>query len=117
MPLRALITSGTEADSQQAGSLMAGLKANHLLADKAYDREAVIRQAHRQGMQPQIPPRKNRLAQRAYDKQLYKRRHLIDNAFLYLKRWRGIATRYAKRADAFLAAVHIRCMALWAGNS
>jgi len=31
---------------------------------------------------------------------------------LYLKRWRGIATRYAKNAASFLAAIHIRCIAL-----
>ncbi len=30
-----------------------------------------------------------------------------------LKQWRGIATRYHKRLDSFLAAVHIRCLALW----
>ncbi|MEQ1838108.1 MAG: IS5/IS1182 family transposase, partial [Candidatus Nitrotoga sp.] len=34
--------------------------------------------------------------------------------FLHLKRWRGIATRYAKCTASFLAAVHIRCIALWA---
>jgi len=37
---------------------------------------------------------------------------LVENAFLYLKRWRGIATRYAKNAASFLAAIHIRCIAL-----
>ncbi|MDR2572997.1 MAG: IS5/IS1182 family transposase, partial [Desulfovibrio sp.] len=31
-----------------------------------------------------------------------------------LKRWRGIATRYAKNTVSFLAAVHIRCIAIWA---
>ncbi len=30
-----------------------------------------------------------------------------------LKRWRGIATRYAKNTASFLAAVHIRCVAIW----
>ena len=45
-----------------------------------------------------IPPRKNRTTQRPYDEDLYKLRHLVENAFLHLKRWRGIATRYAKRA-------------------
>ncbi|MCI8384980.1 MAG: IS5/IS1182 family transposase, partial [Acutalibacter sp.] len=34
--------------------------------------------------------------------------------FLSLKRWRGIATRYAKTSDAFIAAVHVRCIAIWA---
>ena len=31
-----------------------------------------------------------------------------------LKRWRGIATRYAKTSDAFIAAAHVRCIAIWA---
>ena len=40
-----------------------------------------------------------------------KLRHLVENCFLALKRWRGIATRYAKTSDAFIAAVHVRCIA------
>ena len=51
---------------------------------------------------------------REYDKELYKARHLVENAFLHLKGWRGIATRYAKNTSSFLAAVHIRCLILWA---
>ena len=31
----------------------------------------------------------------------------------HLKRWRGIATRYAKTTTSFLAAVQIRCIAIW----
>ncbi|MFH1915229.1 MAG: IS5/IS1182 family transposase, partial [Pseudomonadota bacterium] len=54
---------------------------------------------------------------RDYDKYLYKIRHLVENAFLHLKRWRGIATRYAKNSASFLAAIHIRYISLWAGIS
>lgn len=61
-----------------------------------------------------IPPRRNRKQPRDYDKALYRHRHLVENAFLHLKRWRGIATRYAKNTASFLAAVQIRCIALWA---
>jgi transposase len=61
-----------------------------------------------------IPPRRNRKEPRDYDRDLYKLRHLVENAFLHLKRWRGIATRYAKSTASFLAAVQIRCIALWA---
>jgi transposase len=68
-------------------------------------------------MEVVIPPKKNRKIQREYDIYLYRLRHLVENAFLYLKRWRGIATRYAKNASSFLAAVHIRCIALWANIS
>jgi len=62
-----------------------------------------------------IPPKKNR--QRSYDKELYKLRHLVENAFLHLKQWRGIATKYAKNTSSFLVAVQIRCIALWASIS
>lgn len=112
MPIRVLVTSGTTADCTQAGKLIDGLTAN-LLADKGYDTDAIIEQATEQGMKVQIPSKKNRKEQRDYDKELYKLRHLVENAFLHLKRWRGIATRYAKRTASFLAAAHIRCIALW----
>ena len=86
--------------------------AEFLLADKGYDSGKIVEKAESQGMQVVIPPRKNRKNQREYDEHLYKVRHLVENAFLHLKRWRGIATRYAKNTDSFVAAVHIRCIAL-----
>jgi len=96
-----------------AGTLIEGLEAEHLIGDKGYDSDAIVEQAASQGMQAQIPPRSNRKQLRDYDKHLYKLRHLVENAFLDIKRWRGIATRYAKRTDSFLAAVHIRCIMMW----
>jgi transposase len=83
------------------------------LADKGYDTDAILEQANKQAIQPVIPPKRNRKEQRVYDKDLYRLRHLVENAFLHLKRWRGIATRYAKNTTSFLAAVHIRCLVLW----
>ncbi len=94
--------------------MIEGLDAEYLLADKGYDSNDIVDQAESQGMIAVIPPRKNRKDQRSYDKDIYKLRHLVENAFLHLKRWRGIATRYAKNTASFLAAVHIRCIALWA---
>jgi len=84
-----------------------------LLADRGYDSDAIVDQAISQNMKVVIPPRKNRNHMRAYDKGLYKLRHLVENAFLHLKQWRGIATRYAKNSKSFLAAVQIRCLILW----
>ena len=108
-----VVTSGHIAECAQAAQLIEGIRAENLLADKGYDSDAIVEQARQQGMKAQIPPRKNRKGQRAYDKQIYKLRHLVENAFLHLKRWRGIATRYAKCSASFLAAVHVRCIALW----
>ena len=117
MPIRVLITAGTAADCTQASKLIEGITAENLLADKGYDSDAIVEQAIQQGMKVQIPPRKHRKDQRGYDKELYKLRHLVENAFLHLKGWRAIATRYAKCTSSFLAAVHIRCIALWAAIS
>ncbi len=89
------------------------MSAGHLIADKGYDSDAIVEQAKAQGMQAQIPPRKNRKALRSFDEYLYRHRHLVENAFLHIKQWRGIATRYAKNLASFLAAVQIRCLALW----
>ena len=113
LPIRVLITEGSSADCTQAGALIDGLSADDLLADRGYDTDALLGQAKAQGMETVIPPKKNRTVQRPYDKALYHVRHLVENAFLHLKRWRDIATRYAKNAASFLASVHILCLALW----
>ena len=49
----------------------------------------MTRRPHKTGQKtragPVIPPRKNRTEQRPYDEELYKLRHLVENAFLHLK--------------------------------
>ncbi|MDR2149766.1 MAG: hypothetical protein LBO67_02930 [Spirochaetaceae bacterium] len=49
---------------------------------------------------------------RTYDTELYKKSHLIENVFRWLKQYRGIATRYAQRSDSFLAALYLRSIFL-----
>jgi transposase len=93
--------------------LIDGISAGWLLADRGYDSNAIIEKAAIQEMIIVIPPKKNRKDQRDYDRYLYRLRHLVENAFLHLKRWRGIATRYAKTTSSFIAAVQIRCICLW----
>ena len=87
------------------------------MADKAYDTDAILSYAQSHGIDPVIPPKKNRKDQRDYDTYLYRLRHLVENAILDLKGWRGVATRYAKNAASFLAIVQIRCAFLWANIS
>ena len=81
---------------------------------KAYDGEQAIRALKENDVQAVIPPiqRGNR-SLIEYDKYLYKMRHIIGNTFLSLKQWRAVATRYAKRSSSFLAAIQVRCIALW----
>ena len=114
MPVRMFITAGPVADCTQACALIEGIKAEYVMADKGYDSEAIVKYIDENDMVAVIPPRKNRKEQREYDRYLYRLRHLVENSFMELKKWRGIATRYAKNTSSFLAAVHIRCMAIWA---
>ena len=107
------VTAGTTAGCKYGEKLIDGIDAEVLLADKGYDSSSIIDCAVKAGMQVVIPPKRNRKDQREYDEYLYRLRHLVENAFLHLKRWRGVATRYAKNTSSFLAAVHIRCIALW----
>jgi transposase len=113
MPIRIIATKGTTADCSQTEELIADIRAQYLLADKGYDSNKIIKQAIDRGMEPAVTPRKNRKVQRPYDIDLYKLRHIIENTFLRLKDWRGIATRYAKNIKSFIAAVQIRCLMLW----
>ena len=98
--------------SQRVPELIAK-SAETLLADRGYDTNQIIAYAAGAGMNIVIPAKRNRKHQRDYDRYLYRLRHLVENAFLHLKRWRGIATRYAKNTASFLAAVQIRCIAIW----
>ena len=113
MPVRLMLTEGTVADSSQAIALIEDIEAEHLLADKGYDSNQIVEAALAQGMNPVIPPRSSRKEPRAYDRDLYKLRHLVENAFLDMKQWRGVATRYAKKYASFLAICQIRALALW----
>ena len=85
MPVRMIITQGADVDCQHRG----------------YDVEYMVKQAEQQGMMIVIPPCKNTNKQRDYDKFLHTIRHLVEHAFLHLKQWRGIATRYGGHLDNY----------------
>ena len=110
-------TRGTRADRARVGRLTEGLDADCLIADRGHGSNAILEQAEQPGMQAVVPPKKNRTGQRPHDEDPCKLCHRVENAFLHLKRRRGIATRYAKTTSSYLAAVHIRCLALCAGVS
>ena len=113
MPVRLAVTGGTVADCSQALSLIGGIEAGCLLADKAYDTNEIIGALGELEIEPVIPPKSNRREKRGYDRALYQLRHLVENGFLEFKQWRGIATRYAKRAASYLAACQLRAVMIW----
>jgi len=86
----------------------------YLIADKGYDANWLRKQLRSQGAIPVIPGRSNRKRMIRYNKDRYRERHLIENAFCRLKDFRRIATRYDKLAANFLSAVAIATIvAFW----
>jgi len=83
------------------------------LADKGYDTNEIVAYLIEKDVEVVIPPKKNRVDQREYDKDIYKLRHLVENAFQKLKNWRSIATRYAKTTTAFRGAISLASIMLW----
>ena len=102
-PIRFILTGGQRNDVTQAIPLLTGLRAEYVIGDKGYDADRVLKFIASQGAIAVIPPKANRKVQRAYDRELYKRRNLNERAFNKLKHWRRIATRYDRRSVNFLA--------------
>lgn len=108
------LTPGQACDLEGADRLLPGLQADTLLADKGYDADQrVIEPWRNAGKTAVIPPKSNRKIRRAYDQELYKARHLIENFFCKLKQFRAIATRHDKTARNFLAAIHLASAVIW----
>ena len=100
-PVPAVQTSGT------TSPLLTGIKAGHVIADKGYDSNEILNFIERQGAIAVIPPKSNRRVPRAYDREVYKERNLIERAFNKLKHWRRIATRYDRRSLYFMATLQL----------
>ncbi len=114
LPVRIFVTAGPTPDCTLALPLIKGFDIQALMADKAYDFDALLAYLEQHDTEAVIPPKKNRKNPRDFDHYLYTLRHLVENAFLHLKQWRGIATRYAKNVASFLAAVQFKAAMQWA---
>ena len=90
------------------------MQADLLIADKAFDADARVRDTlAASGKTAVIPSKANRRQPRTFDRSLYRARHLIENFFAKLKQYRAIATRYDKKARNFLAAIHLASAVIW----
>jgi transposase len=113
-PTAFYLTGGQAHDLIGADVLLPSVCADAVLADKAYDaQDRVVQPLEAAGKTAVIPSRANCKEKRAYDKTLYKDRHLIENFFAKLKQFRAIATRYDKRAIYFHGVVYLIGSIIW----
>ena len=112
-PLRFKLTAGNLSDIDELPSLIEGLSAQTLLADKGYDSNKAVALAESMGMEVVIPPRSNRKAPRAFDSTRYRARHLVENFFQRMKIFRRVASRFEKLDGRFLGFVYLAGIIKW----
>ena len=108
---RLVLTPGHEADCTQLPGLLAALPAapGAVVADRAYDTNAVLAAVAACGAAPLIPARRLRKLPRSHDHNLYADRNKAERFFGRLKEARGFATT----ASSFVALVHLLAALDW----
>ena len=101
------LSEGQKHDAPEGRKLIAKLEKpreeRSLAMDRAYEDDETRALAAKQGYNPVVPPKKNRLETWEYDKELYKRRNEVERLFRRLKGFRRVFTRYEKLDVMYLA--------------
>ncbi|WP_406164180.1 MULTISPECIES: IS5 family transposase [Streptomyces] len=136
-PLAILLTPGQRHDSICARPLLERIRVprtgqgrprcrpDQVVADKAYSSRSFRAYLRRRGIACTIPEKNDQRRHRhnrgrhggrppAFDRQIYRRRNVVERCFNQLKGFRGIATRYDKTAASYEAAVSLASFLLWA---
>lgn len=112
-PLRLLLTAGQRHDSVQAGALIDGFEPQVLIADKGYDSDTLLESVRAKGIEAVIPPKKNRLVQREYDRHLYRERHLIECFINKIKHYRRVFSRFEKLSKNYMGFLSFVSALVW----
>lgn len=129
-----VITPGQRHDSTQLQPVLDGIRVprpggrgrprtrpDRLIADKGYSYPRCRQLLRQHGIPHTIPERRDQRARRAkrpgrplaFDKTIYARRNVVERCNHRLKPWRGLATRYEKRAVNDRAMVVLASLVLW----
>lgn len=112
-PLRFIITAGQVGDITQAPALLEGHAAKAVLADKAYDSNALREIIQAMGAEAVIPSNRTRKIIISHDEAIYKNRNRIERCFGRMKHFRRFATRYERRTIHFQGFVHLAAAMIW----
>lgn len=114
LPVRLALTPGQDHDNALVTDLLANLKPHSMvLADRAYDADAIRKLVNGQDAFANIPPKRNRKDPVCFSPFLYKARNRIERFFNKMKHFRRVATRYDKLAANYLAALKLASVRLW----
>jgi len=134
-PLAFVLTAGQAADSPQFIPVLGRIRVpgpvgrprtrpDAIAGDKAYSSRGNRAHLRKRGIKAVIPEKRDQAANRkrkgsrggrpvGYDEDIYKERNTVERLINKLKAWRGIATRYDKTPDSYLAGLYLRASMIW----
>lgn len=102
-----VLMPGQRHDTKGVTELIADVRFDALLADKAFDVNWLIQELGKRGAQVVISQMPRRRAPLEIDLEVYKWRHLIENFFCKLKEFKRIAMRSDKTDSSFAAMIYL----------
>lgn len=130
-----MLTPGQAADSPRFALVLERIKVRGpvgrprtrpaaVAGDKAYSSRANRAHLRRRKIRAVIPEKADQAANRkkkgsrggrpvSHDATLYKDRNTVERCINKFKEWRGLATRYDKTPQSYLAGLHLRGSILW----
>ena len=105
--MRFVLLPGQRHDTIGVPPLIDGVAFGALLGDRAFDVDWLRADLDARGAVAVIPPRTTRKARFLFDRDMYRWRHLIENAFAKLKEFRAVATRYDKTDTSYAATIDL----------
>jgi transposase len=113
-PFTLKLTEGQAHDGRSADDMLDSVGAGQtLLADRAYDSDALRETLEARGAKANVKPMPNRVNIPKFNKRLYRKRNLVERFFNKLKHFRAIATRFEKHDANYLALVKLASARIW----
>jgi transposase len=98
---------GHRFDTVGVEPLLKGITFGGLIADKAFDSDAIIADLNARGAKVVISQHPRRAKSVPLDRDIYKWRHLIENFFCKLKEFKRIAMRADKTDQSYAAMIYL----------
>ena len=105
--VRFVLLPGHRFDTIGVPALVHGLSFDALIADRAFDSNAIIADLNERGTKIVISQHQRRTKPLPFDTEMYKWRHLIENFFCKLKEFKRIAMRAEKTDQSFSANIYL----------
>ncbi len=114
LPVTLKLSEGQAHDGRSANGMLDDIGAGQiLLADPAYDSDALRAAMTERGAFANIKPMPGRVHVPAFSAFLYRYRNLVERFFNKLKHFRAVATRYEKHDANYLALVKLASVRIW----